>query len=141
MARGKAAPVDELQVQGLSNPGLLRKVGHSLQFFLSASFNDSGTCAISSFNFLKLFFVSHLTTFGRDYVYTESLHILQVIITGASKVIHDAGRSWKPTSFVVEGDSVARMTSLTEGSTYLKSPSKSWKVLYNYVLQAKSFSC
>ncbi|XP_056160536.1 uncharacterized protein LOC115691776 [Syzygium oleosum] len=75
VARGKAAPVDELRVQGVSNPGLLRKV----------------------------------------------------IITGASKVIQDAGRSWKPTSFVVEGDSMARMTSLTEGSTYLKSPSKSWK--------------
>lgn len=26
ISRGKAAPVDELQVQGLSNPGLLRKV-------------------------------------------------------------------------------------------------------------------
>lgn len=26
IAHGKAAPVDELQVQGVSNPGLLRKV-------------------------------------------------------------------------------------------------------------------
>lgn len=26
IAQGKAAPVDELQVQGVSNPGLLRKV-------------------------------------------------------------------------------------------------------------------
>lgn len=76
VAHGKAAPVDELQVQGVSNPGLLRKV----------------------------------------------------IITEASKVIQDAGRSWKPSSFVVEGDSTARMTSIAEGSTFLKSPSKSWKM-------------
>ncbi|XP_030533467.1 uncharacterized protein LOC115743017 [Rhodamnia argentea] len=76
VAHRKAAPVDELQVQGVSNPGLLRKV----------------------------------------------------IIREASKAIQDAGRSWKPTSFVVEGDSMARMTSVTEGSTFLKSPSKSWKM-------------
>lgn len=29
-ARGKAAPVDELQVQGVHNPGLLRKVKYLL---------------------------------------------------------------------------------------------------------------
>ncbi|XP_039168747.1 uncharacterized protein LOC104443475 isoform X2 [Eucalyptus grandis] len=74
VARGKAAPVDELQVQGVSNPGLLRKV----------------------------------------------------IITEASKVIQDAGRSWKPSPFVVEGGST--VTSMTDGSTFLKLPSQSWKM-------------
>lgn len=65
VAHRKAAPVDELQVQGVSNPGLLRKVGYYLQFFLSASFNDSGTSAIPSFNLLKLIFVTHWTTWKR----------------------------------------------------------------------------
>lgn len=34
IARGKAAPVDELQVQGVANPGLLRKV-NQVSFLLS----------------------------------------------------------------------------------------------------------
>lgn len=43
IAYGKAAPVDELQVQGVSNHGLLRKVhplSLSLSQFFSASFID-----------------------------------------------------------------------------------------------------
>lgn len=32
IAHGKAAPVDELQIQGISNPGLLRKVIHCPTF-------------------------------------------------------------------------------------------------------------
>lgn len=74
IAHGKAAPVDELQVQGVSNPGLLRKI----------------------------------------------------IITEASKVIQDVGRSWKP--HISEGEIMGRMGSLTEGPNYLKSPSKSLKM-------------
>jgi hypothetical protein len=35
IAYGKAAPVDELQVQGVSNPGLLRKVNFSLGILAS----------------------------------------------------------------------------------------------------------
>lgn len=30
IVHGKAAPMDELLVQGVSNPGLLRKVSHNL---------------------------------------------------------------------------------------------------------------
>ncbi|KAK9273865.1 hypothetical protein L1049_018677 [Liquidambar formosana] len=75
IAHGKAAPVDELQVQGVSNPGLLRKI----------------------------------------------------IITEASKIIQDVGRSWKPTH-ISEGETVARMSSLSEGLAVLRSPSKSYKM-------------
>ncbi|XP_042964015.1 uncharacterized protein LOC122298336 isoform X2 [Carya illinoinensis] len=74
IAHGKAAPVDELQVQGVSNPGLLRKV----------------------------------------------------IITEASKIIQDVGRSWRA---VAEGESMGRMGSLTEGPAVLRSPLKNWKMI------------
>lgn len=72
IAHGKAAPVDELQVQGVSNPGRLRKI----------------------------------------------------IVREASKKIQDVGRSWKPS----EGEIMARMGSLTDGPSALRSPSKSWKM-------------
>ncbi|KAF5451555.1 hypothetical protein F2P56_026654 [Juglans regia] len=77
IAHGKAAPVDELQVQGVSNPGLLRKV----------------------------------------------------IITEASKIIQDVGRSWRPTALSAEGESMGRMGSLTEGPAVLRSPLKNWKMI------------
>lgn len=35
IAHGKAAPVDELQVQGVSNPGLLRKVLGYFRLFIN----------------------------------------------------------------------------------------------------------
>ncbi|KAA8516012.1 hypothetical protein F0562_019191 [Nyssa sinensis] len=77
IAHGKAAPVDELQVQGVYNPGLLRKV----------------------------------------------------IISEASQVVQDVGRSWKPTAHSGKGESMARLGSLTEGPSVLKSPSKSWQMI------------
>jgi hypothetical protein len=76
IAYGKAAPVDELQVQGVSNPGLLRKV----------------------------------------------------IVTEASKVIQEVGRSWRPTSQIAEGETMVRMGSF-EGPAVFRSPSKSWKIV------------
>ncbi|KAJ4726992.1 putative Transmembrane protein [Melia azedarach] len=77
IAHGKAAPVDELQVQGVGNPGLLRKV----------------------------------------------------IVTEAAKVIQDAGRNWKHSVLTVEGESMPRTASLTEGPAFLRSPSRSWKMV------------
>ncbi|KAA8520601.1 hypothetical protein F0562_014857 [Nyssa sinensis] len=77
IAYGKAAPVDELRVQGVYNPELLRKV----------------------------------------------------IISEASKVIQDVGRSWKLTAHSVEGESMFRMGTLTEGPDVLRTPSKSWKMI------------
>lgn len=74
IAHGKAAAVDELQVQGVSNPGLLRKV----------------------------------------------------IITEASKIIQDVGRTLK--AVTAEGEVMGRMGSLTEGPAVLRSPSKNWKM-------------
>ncbi|XP_062155585.1 uncharacterized protein LOC133863589 [Alnus glutinosa] len=76
IAHGKAAPVDELQIQGVSNPGLLRKV----------------------------------------------------IITEASKIIQDVGRSWRPMVLTAEGENTGRMGSLTEGPTALRSPIKNLKM-------------
>lgn len=77
IAHGKAAPVDELLVQGVSNPGLLRKV----------------------------------------------------IITEAAKVLQEVGTNWKPLALTGEGESMVRMTSLTEGpAVLLRSPSKSLKI-------------
>ncbi|KAL6981899.1 hypothetical protein U1Q18_023517 [Sarracenia purpurea var. burkii] len=76
IAHGKAAPVDELQVQGVYNPGLLRKI----------------------------------------------------IVTEASKVIQDVGRSWRPTAQISEGGSMIHMGSSADGPTVLRSPSKSWKI-------------
>ncbi|GAB4861811.1 hypothetical protein Ancab_037067 [Ancistrocladus abbreviatus] len=76
ISRGKAAPVDELQVQGVSNPGLLRKV----------------------------------------------------IITEASKVIQDGGRTLRLATPAGEGEITSRTGSLNEGPASLRSPSKNWKV-------------
>ncbi|GMH21706.1 hypothetical protein Nepgr_023548 [Nepenthes gracilis] len=77
ISRGKAAPVDELQVQGISNPGLLRKV----------------------------------------------------IITEASKVILDSGRTLKLATQASEAEFMSHMGSSTEGPAALRSPSKSSKVM------------
>ncbi|XP_052192803.1 uncharacterized protein LOC127801594 isoform X2 [Diospyros lotus] len=77
IAHGKAAPVDELQVQGVSNPGHLRKI----------------------------------------------------IVTEASKVIQDIGRSWRPTAQIIESESITRMGSSAENPTVLRSPSQSWKIV------------
>ncbi|KAK6918412.1 hypothetical protein RJ641_016834 [Dillenia turbinata] len=76
IAHGKAAPVDELQIQGVSNPALLRKV----------------------------------------------------IISEASKSIQDVGRILKLSGHINEGEIVSRSTSLTEGPSVLRSPSKGWMV-------------
>ncbi|KAG5538456.1 hypothetical protein RHGRI_019133 [Rhododendron griersonianum] len=76
IAYGKAAPVDELQVQGVSNHGLLRKI----------------------------------------------------IVTEASKVIQEVGRSWRPASQIAEGETMVRVGSL-EGPAVFRSPSKSWKIV------------
>lgn len=40
IAHGKAAPVDELQFQGVSNPGLLRKVISNVKVFLTQQSKD-----------------------------------------------------------------------------------------------------
>ncbi|XP_059651456.1 uncharacterized protein LOC132299044 [Cornus florida] len=77
IAHGKAAPVDELHLQGVYNPGLLRKV----------------------------------------------------IVTEASKVMQDVGRSWKPTAHCGEGEIISHLGSLSEGSVVTRSPSKSWKMI------------
>jgi hypothetical protein len=54
---------------------------------------------------------------------------LQVIITEASKIIQDVGRSWRPMALIAEGETTGRMGSLTEGPTALRSPIKNLKVV------------
>lgn len=76
IAHGKAAPVDELQVQGVANPGILRRI----------------------------------------------------IVTEATKAIQDAGKGWKLSTISGAGESISRMTSLSEGPAVFKSPSLSWKM-------------
>ncbi|XP_061339941.1 uncharacterized protein LOC133286530 isoform X2 [Gastrolobium bilobum] len=76
IAYGKAAPVDELQVQGISDPDLLRKV----------------------------------------------------IIREASKISRDVSKSGKPTAPSRDVENLTRMPATAEGSVYLRSPSKSWKM-------------
>ncbi|XP_052170728.1 uncharacterized protein LOC127786956 isoform X2 [Diospyros lotus] len=76
-ARGKAAPVDQLQVQGVYNPGLLRKI----------------------------------------------------IVSEASKMIQDVGRSWKPHPQISERDTIVHMGSSAEGPAVLRSPYKSQKII------------
>lgn len=53
IARGKASPVDDLQVQGISNPGLLRKVSLYSSVYISLRKNNS--ILLSS----SLFFLSY----------------------------------------------------------------------------------
>lgn len=53
---------------------------------------------------------------------------VQIIVTEASRIIQDAGRSSKPTTHFTEEEVMARMGSLTEGPAGFKSPSKSLKV-------------
>ncbi|XP_028100703.1 uncharacterized protein LOC114300043 [Camellia sinensis] len=77
IAHGKAAPVDELQVQGVYNPGLLRKI----------------------------------------------------IVTEASKVIQDVGRTRRSAAQIGEGESMVRVGSSAEGPAVFRSPSKSWKIV------------
>ncbi|KAL4562712.1 hypothetical protein LXL04_026742 [Taraxacum kok-saghyz] len=72
VAQGKASYVDELQIQGVSNPELLRKV----------------------------------------------------IVKEASKVIQDAGKTWRHGN---EPQSPAQMRSFSEGSHVLRSPSRNLK--------------
>ncbi|KAK7340213.1 hypothetical protein VNO77_20911 [Canavalia gladiata] len=76
IARGKAAPVDELQVQGVSDPDLLRKM----------------------------------------------------IIAEASKIARDVSKSVKLAGTSTDVANIAPMSSLTEGSAVLRSPSKNWKM-------------
>lgn len=76
IAHGKAAPVDELQVQGVSDPPLLRKM----------------------------------------------------IITEASKVAQDGGKSGKLAAPSTDLENMARMPAATDGSFVLRSPSKSLKM-------------
>lgn len=62
---------------------------------------------------------------------------MQVIITEASKIIQDVGRSWRA---VAEGESMGRMGSLTEGPAVLRSPLKNWKVMIkNWYLDSLKF--
>ena len=57
------------------------------------------------------------------------MHVLQVIVIEASKVIQDVGRGWKPMVLTGEGENMGRMGSLSEGPAVLRSPSKNWKVI------------
>lgn len=104
IAHGKASRVDDLQVQGISNPGLLRKVG---------LYSSVDSCTITIL----------YSRVRRD---AHLLHFNQIIVREASKVIQDFGRSWNRTSITAEGESFLSM----EGPTVLKSPSKGLKVWY-----------
>ncbi|KAG5538457.1 hypothetical protein RHGRI_019133 [Rhododendron griersonianum] len=53
---------------------------------------------------------------------------LQIIVTEASKVIQEVGRSWRPASQIAEGETMVRVGSL-EGPAVFRSPSKSWKIV------------
>ncbi|KAG7026016.1 hypothetical protein SDJN02_12514 [Cucurbita argyrosperma subsp. argyrosperma] len=101
IAHGKASRVDDLQVQGISNPGLLRKVG---------LYSSVDLCTITIL----------YSRVRRD---AHLLHFNQIIVREASKVIQDFGRSWNRTSITAEGESFLSM----EGPTVLKSPSKGLK--------------
>ncbi|XP_024992860.1 uncharacterized protein LOC112526700 isoform X2 [Cynara cardunculus var. scolymus] len=76
IGQGKASYVDELQLQGVSNPELLRKV----------------------------------------------------IVKEASKVIQDAGRSWRVSVHGAEPESPSHIRSFTEASN-LRSPRRSWQAV------------
>ena len=52
----------------------------------------------------------------------------QIIVTEASKVIQNIGRSWRPTAQISESESITHMGSSAEHPTVLRSPSQSWKV-------------
>lgn len=53
---------------------------------------------------------------------------MQVTVTGASKAIQDAGRSWNPNFQSAGGESMFHMEPFTLGPAILSSPSKGWKV-------------
>jgi hypothetical protein len=111
--RGKAAPVDELQVQGVADPGVLRKV---LQTWL--------VILLSYFTVNVLVF----ETRWAGYKLAITMHFLQVIITEASKNVQDFGKGWNPT-LTIEEEGLSRVGSLNEGPAVFKSPPKSWKVI------------
>jgi len=113
IVRGKAAPVDELQVQGVADPGVLRKV---LQTWL--------VILLSYFTVNVLVF----ETRWAGYKLAITMHFLQVIITEASKNVQDFGKGWNPT-LTIEEEGLSRVGSLNEGPAVFKSPPKSWKVI------------
>lgn len=77
IAHGKAAAIDQLQAQGISDPDLLRKV----------------------------------------------------IITEASKISRDLGKSWNPMAPSIDVENMARLPAITEGPVVLRSPSRSHKMI------------
>lgn len=63
----------------------------------------------------------------------------QVIVTEASKVIQEVGRSWRPAQ-IAEGETMVRMGSF-EGPTVFRSPSKSWKVIVGFLVFLNTTTC
>lgn len=64
----------------------------------------------------------------------------QIIVTEASKVIQEVGRSWRPASQIAEGETMVRMGSF-EGPAVFRSPSKNWKVIVGSLVFLSTTTC
>ena len=148
IAYGKAAPIDELQVQGVYKPGVLRKVNPMIPIYFSLSHSLScsllshiiqilSSDTVGSKNYFACQFNGGLLLFFVFWISSVMviawkikwlLSFIQIIVTEASKAIQDVNRSWRPPVQISE-ERMVRMGSSTEGPAVLRSPSKSWKVI------------